>query len=89
VEAQSSEPEILEAEVAFAKKVELSYTSWLADYFAKERLGSFNRFCDPLLDVEYLEVLRNRQLSLDKVEADMLVYIETGRLASISLAKDA
>jgi len=87
VKAQNSEEDILAHEVTFSKKVEHSYTSWLSDYFAKERLNSFNNFCDPLLNKEYLDTLRNRQLSLDKIESDMLTYIETGRLASMTLAK--
>lgn len=85
MENESSD-ELLEAEVSFAKKVESSYKSWLSDYFAKERLASFNKFCDRHLDTTLLDSIRNRQLALEAIEEDMLIYIEAGKLASMAIA---
>jgi len=89
MKVQNTEEDTLDNEVSFAKKVESSYTTWLSDYFAKERLKSFNEFCNggQSLDTDCLNAIHQRQLALDKIENDMLTYIETGKLASISLAK--
>ena len=85
---RDEEKAILEQESAIGSKAELAYNGFLKPFIMKKRQDLFNNFCDASIsDVEVLLEAKRLVKVIDQMEEEVLIVIETGKLARISLGE--